>query len=203
MNPLSPPFLLRALADLPRDPVLPPAGDRIQAAVALILREPDPVDVLFIKRSRSPRDPWSGHMALPGGRIESGDAHLLDTAIRETLEETGIALSNGASYLGRLPSLSPSGVRLPPITISPHVFLAREPLGARVASHEVEAVHWVPLAELRSPGTLDQVQIDLPGGTRSFPCFRVAGEVVWGLTYRILEDFLGRISSPDSPATRR
>lgn len=203
MNPLSPPSLVRALADLPRDPVLPPAGDRVQAAVALILREPDPVDVLFIKRSLSPRDPWSGHMALPGGRLESGDAHLLDTAIRETMEETGIVLEGGASYLGRLPSVSPASVRLPPITISPHVFLARGPLDATVASHEVAAVHWVSLADLRNPEASGHVQIDLPGGTRSFPCFRVAGEVVWGLTYRILVEFLGRLSSPDSPATRR
>ena len=64
-------------------------------------------------------------------------------------------------------------------------------------------MHWVSLEELRSPGVRDEVQIDLPDGARSFPCYRVAGEVVWGLTYRILSDFLGRLSSPGSPATRR
>lgn len=203
MSPLSPPSLLRALADLPRDPVFPPPGDRIQAAVALILRQPEPVDVLLIKRSRSLRDPWSGHMALPGGRLEGGDGHLLATAIRETREETGVILDETTSYLGHLPPLSPASARLPPLTISPHVFLTQEPLEAMVASHEVAAVHWVPLSELRNPESAGHVQIDLPGESRSFPCFRVAGEVVWGLTYRILEEFLGRISSPDSPSSRR
>ena len=175
----------------------------IQAAVALVLREPEPVDLLLIKRARSPRDPWSGHMALPGGRLEPADPHLLATAMRETLEETGVALERGTTYLGRLPSISPGSVRLPHIAISPHVFLARDPLEAFPASGEVAAVHWVSLEELRSPGVRDEVQIDLPDGTRSFPCYRVAGEVVWGLTYRILSDFLARLSSPDSPATRR
>lgn len=193
MSPLSPPSLLRALSDLPRDPVLPPAGDMMQAAVALVLRELDPVDLLLIKRSRSPRDPWSGHMALPGGRLEPADPHLLATAMRETLEETGVALEGGADYLGRLPSLSPGSVRLPRIAISPHVFLVRDPAHAFPASPEVAAVHWVPLRELRSRHVQDQVRIDLPGGARDFPCYRVAGEVVWGLTYRILSDFLGRL----------
>lgn len=203
MSPLTPPSLLRALANLPRDPLIPPPGERIQAAVALVLREPDPVDLLLIKRARSTRDPWSGHMALPGGRLDPGDPHLLATAMRETLEETGVILERGATYLGRLPSLAPGSVRLPPVTITPHVFLARDPVEAFPASREVAAVHWVSLAELRAPGVPGEIQVDLPGGPRSFPCFRVAGEVVWGLTYRILADFLGRLSSPDSPATRR
>lgn len=203
MSPLTPPSLVRALQGLPRDPVAPPPGEMIQAAVSLVLREPEPVDVLLIKRARSPRDPWSGHMALPGGRMEAGDPHLLATAVRETMEETGVTLETGAAFLGRLPSVSPASARLPHISIAPHVFLAREPLEAFAASGEVAAVHWIPLETFRTPGVLGEVQIDLPGGTRSFPCYRVAGEVVWGLTFRILSEFLGRLSSPDSPAIRR
>ena len=44
--------------------------------------------------------------------------------------------------------------------------------------------------ELRAPETRSAISIPLPGGTRDFPSFRVHGEHVWGLTYRILEQFL-------------
>jgi hypothetical protein len=50
----------------------------------------------------------------------------------------------------------------------------------------------VPLAVLQQPSTLGEVEIPFPEGSRSFPCLRVANDVVWGLTYRILDDFLRR-----------
>ena len=72
-------------------------------------------------------------------------------------------------------------VPLPPITL--------ERIRAR---HEIEAVHWISLDELRHPSTHGEVEIPLPGGVRSFPCFKVVDEIVWGLTYRILSQFLDR-----------
>jgi hypothetical protein len=40
------------------------------------------------------------------------------------------------------------------------------------------------------------VEMSLPGGVRAFPCFRLHDEIVWGLTYRILTDFLTRLPPP-------
>ncbi len=41
------------------------------AAVAAVVRQAgDGVEVLFIHRAEDPKDPWSGHMAFPGGRVE-------------------------------------------------------------------------------------------------------------------------------------
>lgn len=173
-------------------------SDRIQAAVSLALRgRAGDLDLLLIKRARNPRDPWSGHMALPGGRRDPRDSSLLDTAVRETLEETGLALprSEGSGFLGRLERVAPSSPRLPAISISPFVFGVGAEAVARVASGEVERVVWVGLDELRDPATTGKVEIELPGGPRVFPCLRVADEIVWGLTYRIVTDFLDR--SPD------
>jgi 8-oxo-dGTP pyrophosphatase MutT (NUDIX family) len=162
----------------------------IQASVALILRAREPLDVLLIKRATSERDPWSGHMALPGGRRDASDGDLLRTAIRETLEETGVDLERGGKPLGRLEDVAPSSPRLPKLTITPYVFGVPASVEARVASREVESVCWVGLTELLSPGTRSEIEIPLPGGLRSFPSFLVRGEHVWGLTYRILERFL-------------
>src|SRR5688572_27389789 len=65
----------------------------IWAAVAIIIA-PDPDAILLIRRAERAGDPWSGHMALPGGRREPGDLDLLATAIRETSEEVGIRLGS-------------------------------------------------------------------------------------------------------------
>ena len=188
-------MLREALSAYASDPDDPPLleGDYLQAAVSLIVRGRDDLDVLLIKRARHERDPWSGHMALPGGRRDPSDASLLETAIRETREETGVDLDADGVHLGRLGGLAPRSVRLPRLTISPFVFGVPHDTPARVASPEVDAIHWIPLEALRAPETHGTVDIPFPGGSRRFPCLHVAGEVVWGLTYRIFEDFLGRL----------
>lgn len=180
---------LASYAGDPNDPLVLQDG-YLQAAVALVLRANDPLELLLIKRATSERDPWSGHMALPGGRRDEADADLLATARRETLEETGVDLAVEGRPLGRLDEVAPSNPRLPKLTIAPFVFAVGAHTEARVASREVERVCWVNVAELRAPTTRSTVEIPLPGGPRGFPSFHVLGEHVWGLTYRILERFL-------------
>lgn len=179
---------LSAYASDADDPPHPEREERIHAAVALVVRAAEELDMLLIKRAHRESDPWSGHMALPGGRRDRADASLLDTAARETAEETGVRLE-GAMRLGRLEEVSPQSRRLPDLTIFPFVFGVRSDAQARVASGEVEAVHWVPLETLRDPATRCSVEVEVGGEVRSFPCLRVADDVVWGLTYRILLDF--------------
>ncbi len=180
---------LASYAGDPNDPLVLEGG-YLQAAVALVLRAREPLELLLIKRATSERDPWSGHMALPGGRRDEADADLLNTARRETLEETGVDLVADGRPLGRLDEIAPLSPRLPKLAISPFVFAVPANTVARVASREVERVGWISVAELRAPSTLSQVEIPLPGGPRSFPSYRVLDEHVWGLTYRILERFL-------------
>ena len=59
------------------------------AAVALILNGNK---FLLIKRADQEGDPWSGHMALPGGHRENGET-CEQAAIRETMEETGLSVT--------------------------------------------------------------------------------------------------------------
>ena len=161
-----------------------------EAAVALIVRGVTELEALLIKRAHSERDPWSGHMALPGGRRDDDDETLLATAIRETREEVGLDLDRHARLLGRLDAIGPASRKLPPLMVTPFVFGVTNEAEAYVASPEVADVFWVPVRELSSPDVRSTVEIPLPGGPREFPCYRVAGEVVWGLTYRMLEQFL-------------
>lgn len=185
-------LLSEALASYAGDERDPPIleGDRLQAAVALVLRGTPELEVLLIKRADSERDPWSGQMALPGGRRDDDDPTLLATAVRETTEEVGLDLERHARLLGRLGELGPASRRLPRLMVTPFVFGIADEANAYVASPEVAEVFWIQLGELRSPLVHSTVDISLPEGLREFPCYRIAGEVVWGLTYRILDQFL-------------
>src|SRR5258706_15670381 len=73
------------------------------AAVALMLRELEHgPEVFLIRRTEQAHDPWSGHVAFPGGRYDVGDSDLEMTARREVFEEVGIDLSSTGVVLGRL-----------------------------------------------------------------------------------------------------
>ena len=172
-------------------PPIPEARDDLtHAAVSVVLRQGPETDLLLIKRAEVEGDPWSGHMALPGGRRQREDATLEETARRETREETDLSLDPGGELLGRLKPLEPSTFRLPPISIFPFVFAVPEGTSARVASREVEEVFWTPLSRLANPSTRGSTRIHLSDEIREFPCFDLDGRVVWGLTYRILSDLM-------------
>ena len=147
-------------------------------------------EVLVIRRAESPRDSWSGQMALPGGSLDPADGGLLAAAIRETREETGLLLEADRGVLGRIATVRPLGVRLPVISVWPFVFHVPYEAVARVASPEVASVHWFPVAELVDAANHVSYPWKEAGLVRSFPCIQVKDRVIWGLTYRILTRFL-------------
>lgn len=159
------------------------------AAVAAVLREGDlGPELLLIERAQREGDPWSGHMAMPGGRRDPGDESLLDTAIRETREEIGLDLGSEADLVGRL-----EDVDIVPRAaasrgwIRPFVFLLRgRDVTLTIAEAEVKAVVWAPLRSIHA-GELDTTfEWSRDGAAMSFPGWNVEGRVVWGLTYRMM-----------------
>jgi 8-oxo-dGTP pyrophosphatase MutT (NUDIX family) len=169
----------------PPDPALP------RAAVALVLR-PGAAgpELLLIRRAEREGDPWSGHMALPGGREQAEDARPADTAARETREEVGIDLGAQGRLLGPLQPVWPQSSRAPRILVRPFVFWA--PGDTRTAPNdEVDEAVWVSVAELMEPGAVTEHLLEIEGmGPLRFPAFGTRGYVIWGLTHRILTSFL-------------
>lgn len=150
----------------------------------LLTAEADPA-ILFIKRKERAGDPWSGQMALPGGFVAAADRTLAATAMRETEEETGIRLNEPATLLGALDDLSPRSAYLPPLVVTPHVFLVPSRLPARPGP-EVDAAVWLRVADLYAPERRTTVRLSLPGERREFEAVEVEGYTIWGLTERIL-----------------
>ena len=183
----------RSLAERPGVSVAHFDGARY-AAIALVVRPaPTGPELLMIKRAEFPGDPWSGHIACPGGRMEPGDADLAATAIRETREETGIDIDTDGTLIGALDDLSPRTPRLPPIIIRPFVGVVSSTVGIR-ANREVAAAFWVPLAAIRERASWGLGTV-IVGDAEELrvPTFRHGDHTVWGLTERALRDFLQRL----------
>ncbi len=171
-----------------------------QAAVSLMLRPAGRgLEFLAIRRSENERDPWSGHMALPGGRKDPADESLWATAVRETLEEVGIDLGSDARLLGQLDDVNPSIRLIPSIAITPFVVAVDAGLVA-MRSAEVERTVWVPLAALIDESFRGKLLVEaLPG--REHATIEYEGYVIWGLTLMVLsqlEPILRRIGYPEA-----
>lgn len=176
---------LSALA-LPR---VVPDPERAQAAVALVLRARDPLELLLIRRALREGDPWSGHIALPGGRRSPGDVDLSATAFRETEEETGIRVTGTGRVLGRLGVLT-TPQRLPSVVISSFVAAVPPDTTAQPDLTEVVDAAWIPVPVLRSVEAASEHRIERLGEELAFPSIVYGDYVIWGLTHRILTDFL-------------
>jgi 8-oxo-dGTP pyrophosphatase MutT (NUDIX family) len=156
-----------------------------EAAVALALTvHGDRLDLLMLRRAIHEGDPWSGQIGLPGGRAEPGDASLLETAIRETREETGLDLS-GARVLGALDELRPRTVHLPSILVRPYVFLieGKPPVHP---SEEVAELFWAPLGTLFDRASMLRTEVSARGMQMAVDAIGFEGRIIWGMTERIL-----------------
>jgi len=177
-----------------RPPVLIADPTLAQAAVALVLADA-PERFLLVERARFAGDPWSGHLALPGGRRQAGDADLRATAERETLEEVGLDLAT-ATFLGRHDDLHGT---VQPIVVATFVYRVDQ-AAPLVPNAELVAAEWCALARLHAPARQETWNITWRGRALALPAVRVlddpARPVLWGLTYRLLETLFARTDDP-------
>ncbi len=167
-----------------------PTPDR-EASVAAVLRAPPgggEAEILLIRRADNPDDPWSGHMAFPGGRRDASDASLLATAMRETREEVGLDLASHGAVLARLPDVPAvvRGRRLG-MTIAAFVFAIRsEGEALLLPNHEVAETIWTPLGSIARGEGATIFPYTHEGEVLQLPAVTVSGHVVWGLTFQML-----------------
>lgn len=179
-------MLDRLIARLRSRPPAVANDDRKQAAVALVLA-PDPESVLLIRRADRAGDPWSGHLAFPGGRRDPDDTDLVATAIRETFEEVVIQLDREWCQV-QLDDLLPR-ISLPPIVVRPFVFVVPTRIAAGVSA-EVVASSWVPFSELLRQGVYRSRAVTTNHGTFDALGYDLGEGFLWGMTERILTPVL-------------
>jgi 8-oxo-dGTP pyrophosphatase MutT (NUDIX family) len=172
-------------------------GDGVSRAAVALVFDPS-LNLLFIRRSEREGDPWSGHMAFPGGRMEPEDATTRATAARETFEEVGVGLQD-AAFLGPLDELaSPVRTGRNRLVISPFVWQLQGPV-APVPNQEVAQTHWFALDRLLAGEGRDTFSFPWGGATVPLPIVRLDGTDIWGITLRILEDLLRRLQGSVPP----
>jgi 8-oxo-dGTP pyrophosphatase MutT (NUDIX family) len=171
-----------------------------RAAVAVVARPGESGDeLLFIRRAEHPQDPWSGHMAFPGGMVDPGDVDPLAAARRETREELALDLDRDAALLGRLSDVRPLSLRAS-LAITPFVFALRSS-GADggvgggpqlvLDDREVQEALWIPWSFFADRGNRSTFFWARNGVPVPTPCYRFSDErVVWGLTLRMVDELL-------------
>lgn len=181
------------------------AAADLTAAVAVVrTEEPDP-RYLILQRAAHPADPWSGHLAFPGGRREPADVDLLATARRETLEECGVDLSaqdgsavpphRAGQAVGRSLWVQPFLFRLP--TTVPIVCCPRE----------IARGFWVPASALCRHDRHDFAPMSRHLHDTLFPYVPVDDARLWGFTYHLVMSVLADPShrpadAPEPPRLR-
>ncbi|MBD8873038.1 CoA pyrophosphatase [Rhodanobacter sp. DHB23] len=190
--------LLQALLPLSAPPVAPGWNHadmsellgttrRRPAAVLLALRDGgSPRLVLTVRTNDLPSH--AGQVALPGGRMDPGDADALATALRESEEEIGLdrTLVTPLGYLDNFDTIS--GYRITPVvaSIAGHARLTAAPA-------EVAEVFEVPLAFFLDPANLRRYTMEFRGHRREMVEFVHDGHRIWGATAAILLNLLKRM----------
>ena len=161
--------------------------EHVDAVVGILLYQEsrDELDTLLIHRVERSNDPWSGQMGLPGGQVEKFDGSTREALEREVREEVGLELSEEGELLGLLTVGHPG--RRVEMRVQPWVYgLHSRP--EVISGPEVQHAFWVSLSKLPSLKGTSEVEIR---GTRILvEAFLVDGRVVWGFTYRVLNELL-------------
>ncbi len=173
-----------------------------RSAVALVLRPNGAAgpEALMIARAQRSGDPWSGHMAFPGGRLEKSDRHTMDAARRELAEEVGLSAPDAITPIGRLSDLLTHGHHpWRPMVVSAFVFRADQPLEL-TPNHEVADILWVPLPFLAAAEQRDTMVWQLRQMRLRLPCYHYGGQRIWGLSLALLDELIALLygcSFPD------
>ncbi len=149
------------------------------------------LDILLVKRKISESDPWSGHMAFPGGRAKENDGELLNTARREVIEETGVDMRT-IELLGSLEDVLPGNKSL---RVTPFVAIAPESIKVIVNGNEITDYVWIPLDFFMNKNNSTPMNAKRFGFDHIVKSYRYGESyVVWGMTLRIIDELLSVIS---------
>ncbi|MDB5735305.1 MAG: pyrophosphohydrolase [Alphaproteobacteria bacterium] len=170
--------------DLAAQAVATPA---VRASVLLpIIVRAEPT-LLFTRRTATLAK-HSGQVSFPGGRSEPHDISPLQTALRETFEETGIApgFVSVAGYLDRY--LTGTGFDIQPVVglLAPGFALAPD-------AREVDEIFEVPLAFLLDPANRRRESREIAGRQRRYYAFTYKEHEIWGATAAIIVNLAERM----------
>lgn len=153
--------------------------------VPIYYKEGQQYNILFTQRTERVKE-HKGQISFPGGARQDGDKTLLDTALRESAEEIGLAPEQ-VKILGELDDTLTEATNY---IISPFVGLIPWPYKFQVDGWETEAVIEAPIAALMDKGSRSEETEIKDGRAVTSYFYHYGGKVIWGATARILHQFL-------------
>ncbi len=167
----------------------PPSDAKIAAVLLILVKTKRTWHVVFVERVGRKGDVHSNQIAFPGGKSEIFDSSLLDTALRETFEEIGIAKEK-IEVLG---SLSPLYISVSNFLMHPFIGVVEEEhLTFSLQTQEIKNAFVFPINTLKKPGTvkLTDIRINEKLTLNDIPYYDVHGKVLWGATAMVISEFL-------------
>jgi 8-oxo-dGTP pyrophosphatase MutT (NUDIX family) len=147
--------------------------------------------VLFTKRSNRVAH-HKGQISFPGGAVEDNDRSSLQAMLRESEEEIGLK----PAALDILGSLDEAATMASNFIIHPFVGVISSDYAFELNPFEVESILIVPLHVFRSlTGEPHVGEILYQGKTYRGPVFAFGGEVIWGATARVMENFMALVGN--------
>lgn len=145
-----------------------------------IVARSESLTVLFTRRTARLRA-HSGQISFPGGRVEPQDVGPIETALRETQEEIGLARER-IELIGTLPEYhTRTGYRITPV-----VGLVAPPFVLEADPQEVDAVFEVPLSFLLDPRNHQRHTRAFEGRMISYFAMPYGEHYIWGATAAML-----------------
>ncbi len=148
------------------------------AVMMLLFPYREELCTLFIVRPEN-QGVHSGQMSFPGGKKEHGES-MLETALRETEEEIGLA-SNQIEIIGEL-----TEIYIPPshFLVQPYIGVLSELPELTPSPDEVSKILIEPVSNLMTAPTILKKKIFIPKFERTLevPYFDVQGHTLWGAT---------------------
>ncbi len=151
--------------------------------------------VLLTRRSEE-LPQHKGQIAFPGGAQHSDDQSPLATALRESEEEVGLRPGD-VEILG---TLDDTVTATSNYVVTPFVGRVPYPYSFQVNPGEIVELISLPLTLLRDPSCLREELWDRDGVKLPVYFYRVGSHVIWGLTARILKQFLEAVFPSGAPA---
>lgn len=167
--------------------------ERNQAAVLIAINEAaDGQEFVLLTERAKHLSIHSGEVAFPGGKWESEDSSLLDTALRESHEEVGLAPSR-VNIIEQLPvSHTRQG-----ISVTPYVGRVESKDGLVANVDELQSLFWVPIDFLLKDRRERTDIFTVEGREYWSPVYDWMGYTIWGFTARVMVDFLNRVYGQD------
>jgi 8-oxo-dGTP pyrophosphatase MutT (NUDIX family) len=175
-----------SMAPVGREPNETTSVKRNAAVTIVILDRPEKShEIILIKRSEYD-GPHSDQVSFPGGKQETSDSNLIDTAIRECYEETGLELK----IQNLAGTLTPLYISVSRFMVFPYIFIFDQMPNFNTDPMEVNYIIRFPLNQLMQEDLKQNKMIEIEDQKIEVPYYAIENEVVWGATAMILSEFI-------------